>query len=192
VFGFAVIHPAGAVLFDTGIGPPHALIDRLYRPFRTPLDAGLANIGLSPADVIAIINCHLHFDHCGGNQLFPGTPIFAQKAEYEAARAPGYTLPEWVDFPGARFELVDGDAEVLPGISVIPTPGHTPGHQSAIVDTADGRAVLAGQAAETARQFTRLEGAGAEYVASLRRLHRLSPRRVMFSHDPTVWEPAGR
>ena len=93
--------------------------------------------------VACVVNTHLHFDHCGGNLRFPGLPIFVQRAEYEAVAAPDYVV-DWVHFPGARYELVEGDAELRPGISVLSTPGHSPGHQAVVVATDEGPVVLAG------------------------------------------------
>lgn len=198
IYGFVVRHSEGIVVIDTGVGDGHQGIEALYRPVRRPLADELKALNIALADVTLVINSHLHFDHCGDNRLFPGTPIYAQRAEYEAAQGSGYTIPDWVDFPGARFELLDGEAEVLPGVRVVPTPGHTPGHQSVLVETGDGRLVIAGQAAYTAAEYANPEHGhvcGLEaawdrqrYLESLRRLRGLAPRRVYFSHDPTVWQ----
>ena len=198
VYGFVVTHTEGIVVIDTGVGGDHPGIEALYRPVRWPLADGLAELGIAPADVALVINTHLHFDHCGDNRLFPGRPIFAQRAEYEAAHALDYTIPDWVDFPGANYELVEGAREVLPGLTLIPTPGHTSGHQSVLLETSVGRTVIAGQAAYTASEYANPEQAHArgldsawdrqKYLESLRRLRELAPRRVHFSHDPTVWE----
>jgi N-acyl homoserine lactone hydrolase len=76
-----------------------------------------------------------------------------QRAEYEAAQESGYTVPDWVDFPRARFHLLDGEAEVLPGLTVVPTLGHTPGHQSVMLETGEGPVLIAGQAAYTAEDI---------------------------------------
>ncbi|MEX0785007.1 MAG: N-acyl homoserine lactonase family protein [Dehalococcoidia bacterium] len=197
VFAFLVRHPDGVMLVDTGVGGGHDGIDKLYRPVRTPLADALASAGLRPSDVAAVINTHLHFDHCGENRLLPGAPVYVQRAEYEAAQEARYTVREWVDFPRANYVLLDGEAELLPGVLVTPTPGHTPGHQSVVVGAGDGLAVIAGQAAYTAREFA--EGAPDEsnagwdldqYAASLRRLRELRPERAYFSHDAEVWEPS--
>ncbi len=198
VYGFVVTHTDGIVMIDTGVGGDHPGIEALYRPVRWPLADGLAELGIAPADVALVINTHLHFDHCGDNRLFPGRPIFAQRAEYEAAHAPDYTIPDWVDFPGAIYELVEGEREVLPGLTLIPTPGHTSGHQSVLLETSTGRIVIAGQAAYTASEYVNPEEAHArglesawdrqKCLESLRRLRELGPQRVYFSHDPTVWE----
>ncbi|HET8568747.1 MAG TPA: N-acyl homoserine lactonase family protein [Candidatus Limnocylindria bacterium] len=165
VTAFLIRHPRGLFLFDTGIGEGHAEAEARYRPRRRSLDAALAEVGSRTRDVRIVANCHLHFDHSGGNLRFPGVPIFAQRREHEAAFQPEYTLPDKVvDFPGARFELVDGDAEPLDGITVVPTPGHVPGHQSLVVNTRQGRIILAGQALNEASDFAR-----AHYASRLAR-----------------------
>src|SRR4029077_16821971 len=137
--------PAGRVLVDTG------MIDS------TPeLDAewGIRfDASLIPRDVVCVINTHLHFDHCGGNRLFAGTPIHVQRAEREAARADGYTIPSWVEFEGATYVEHEGKAEIVPGVRELPTPGRTPGHQSVLVDTDDGLVVLAGDFGYNWKQF---------------------------------------
>ena len=144
VFGFAIRHSAGVFLFDTGIGRGHRWIDENYRPHVRAIDEALAEHGLRAREVVAIANSHLHFDHCGQNRRFPSVPIWVQRAEREAARGEGYTIVEWVEFPGVRYTVIEGEAEPLPGIRVVPTPGHTPGHQSALVDTPGGIVALAG------------------------------------------------
>jgi N-acyl homoserine lactone hydrolase len=126
-----------------------------------------------PRDVAVIINTHLHFDHCGGNRLFAGVPIYLQRAEREAAREPGYTIPEWVEFDGATYVELDGAAEILPGVRVLPTPGHAPGHQSVCVDTDDGLVVVAGDVAYTWEEF---DDAGGAVLA-------LRPRRIWLAHQ---------
>jgi len=202
VFGFLITHPEGAIVFDTGVGEGSAPIETLYRPVRRPLAGHLTKMGISPSSVAFVVNSHLHFDHCGGNPLFPGTPILAQRAEYGAAGSAAYAVHEWVDFPGAAFDLVDGEREVVLGVEIVPTPGHTPGHQSLVVETGEGRVVLAGQAAYTAGEYADPERGHPlgldsawdreRYVESLRRLRELRPRLVYFSHDPAVWDERGR
>ena len=198
VYGFVVTHPAGAVVVDTGIGEGQPGIEALYRPVRRPLAEHLSALKIAPADVVLVINTHLHFDHCGDNRLFPGTPVLVQRAEYEAAQESAYTVPDWVNFPRARFQLLDGEAEALAGVTIIPTPGHTPGHQSVLLTTSDGPVIIAGQAAYTAEEYSNPERPhlrGLEMawdrkkcLESLQRLRGLGPRLVYFSHDPTIWE----
>src|SRR6266542_801730 len=86
VYAYAVFHPDGLVLVDTGMIESHQEIEE-YHPTLYPLTG--QDVPLEEAKLV--INTHLHFDHCGGNRLFPGTPIYVQKAEREAAREPDYT-----------------------------------------------------------------------------------------------------
>lgn len=198
VYAYLVLHPDGPVLVDTGVGSGHQGIEQMYRPIGRPLDDALAGVGLRPADIAAVVNTHLHFDHCGENRLFPDTPIYVQEREYAAAREPTYTVAEWVDMAGLRYELLDGQTEIFPGLHLIPTPGHSPGHQSVLLESEEGRAIIAGQAAYTAQEYARseeghvpgLEGAwdGEQYLESIRQLRDLAPHRVYFSHDRAVWE----
>src|SRR4051812_38715308 len=74
VLGYAVLHARGTLLFDTGMGQPPD-IDSHYRPRRIPLHAALVSGGVAADDVQLVVNCHLHFDHCGGNPLLPGRPV---------------------------------------------------------------------------------------------------------------------
>jgi N-acyl homoserine lactone hydrolase len=100
--GYLVHHPAGLLLIDTGMGS-HPDVDAHYRPRRRGLHTALADIGVRVDDVKYLVNCDLHFDHCGGNPILPDRPIFTQRIELEAAlHTPDYTLPELVDAPGPR------------------------------------------------------------------------------------------
>src|SRR5262245_45350140 len=91
-----------------------------------------------------VVNTHLHFDHCGGNRLFAGKPIYVQRRELDDARnQDDYTIREWVDAPGVRYVPVDGEHELLPGLRLVPAPGHTRGMQGVVVETG-GRPVVVG------------------------------------------------
>jgi glyoxylase-like metal-dependent hydrolase (beta-lactamase superfamily II) len=203
VLGFAVRHHDGVLLFDTGVGVGHAEVERFYRPRVTPLDDALAANGLAMAEVTAIANSHLHFDHCGGNTRFPGLMGYVQAAELEAARQEDYTVQEWIGHGELRFVPLEADAEteVASGVVLVATPGHTRGHQSCVVATAAGPVVLAGQAVYGADEWNgstdpRDSGVpGAHdvlaYSESVHRLRRMDPIRVHFAHDLSVWEPPG-
>src|SRR5438093_1103100 len=138
VTAFVIEHPRGVFLFDTGFSPePRKMVD-LYKPvYMRPIEEALRAAGHGITDVKLIANCHFHADHAGGNRHFARTPIFVQKRELAHARQENdYThLPHVADFPGAALEEVDGDAEPWPGIQIVPTPGHSPGHQSLVVET---------------------------------------------------------
>ncbi len=130
---------------------------------------------------------------------FRGTPILVQPEELAAARGPDYTVLEDVDLDGGRYAEVEGEHEPLPGIRVIPTPGHSPGHQAVAVETDAGRLLLAGQSFRQASDFARavtalrLErdglGDAPPYPDWLPCLLTLEPYRVVFGHDHAIWQP---
>jgi glyoxylase-like metal-dependent hydrolase (beta-lactamase superfamily II) len=83
-------------------------------------------------------------DHFGGNHLFAGRPIYVQRQELEHARTEDdYTIREWVEAPGVRYEAVDSELELVPGLRLVPAPGHTRGMQMVVVETG-GRPVVVG------------------------------------------------
>jgi len=196
VSAFLVRHPTGPLLLDTGIGEGPE-VDEVYEFVRRDLDEALRAAGTSAREVRLVANCHLHFDHAGNNYRFGGVPIVAQRVE-RAAATPEYTFADKVaDFDGARFELLDGEAEIVPGVRVVPTPGHTAGHQSFVIETQEGRIVIAGQAYYDAAEYARalfawrLDRAGSphpEYAPWVARLQELDPWRVTFAHDLAIWQ----
>jgi glyoxylase-like metal-dependent hydrolase (beta-lactamase superfamily II) len=193
VMGYAVIHPDGIILFDTGIGFGSPEIEAAFSPVVRSLPDMLRGRGIDPVEVVAIANSHLHFDHCGQNVAFPGRPTHAQAAEREASRGHDYTVPDWVDFPGARYELHAGDVDLLPGVRLIATPGHTPGHQSLLVEDGARRMAVVGQALWSRAEWDGSEdvadsGAAsawdpAAYRSSVARLRAFEPDVVLFGHD---------
>jgi N-acyl homoserine lactone hydrolase len=201
VYGYLVRTPSALLLFDTGLGAADEETDAWYRPRRIPIHDALGTAGVVVEDVGIVVNCHLHFDHIGGNPQFAGRPVVAQRAELEAARGPDYTLPELVDAPGLHYQELDGEAEILPGVLVVPTPGHTAGHQSLVVRSGDGTVVvIAGQSHDTATQYSAdalawraaRDGHGQPLPVPppwIDRLERLDPARVVFAHDHAVWQP---
>lgn len=200
VLGYVARTPAGVLLLDTGIGDAGAEAEGWYRPRRVPVEEALARVGLAVGEIDLVVNCHLHFDHIGANPAFVGRPIHCQRGELDAARAVGYTAADLVDFAGARYELLDGEAEIAPGVHVVPTPGHVAGHQSVVLECDDGSVVLAGQAHDTASAWSadvlaeraRSRGHTDPLPAAspwLARLLAFDPRRVVFAHDAAVWVP---
>lgn len=198
--GYLVRHPSATILFDTGIGAVDDETEAHYRPSRVPLAAALASVGANLDDIDLVVNCHLHFDHCGANPLLAGRTVVVQRTELATAMAGDYTVEALVDFPGARYDELDGETELAPGVLVVPTPGHVAGHQSLAVRCPDGWVVLAGQSHEHASDFT----ADALAVAARRagtphplpptppwmdRLLELDPVRVLFAQDTAVWHP---
>lgn len=201
LFVYLIRTPEAAVLVDTGIGTGHAGVNEHYKPTPFDLSAALKAEGVELRSISAVVCSHLHFDHCGNNRLFAGVPIYVQRAEHEAAMAQGYTLPEWFSFPGADYRLLDGPLKIDRCIELVPTPGHSPGHQSVAVTTALGLEIIVAQAAYTAAEFERFAQGTAPvrddawsldaYTESLAKLQGLGPVRAYFSHDATVWREPG-
>jgi N-acyl homoserine lactone hydrolase len=207
VVAYLVRHPEGLVLFDTGLGiagsedrRDRRLVRELearYHPRPRPIEAVLAEQRIATDDVNVVVNCHLHPDHAGQNVAFRGIPIYVQAAERAAAANPDYTIPAWVDGPGVVYRLVEGDHEILPGITILATPGHSPGHQSLLVLTDEGPTLLAGQAVYSVGEWTGRAGAREgrssarnqpSYDRSVDRLKEFDPVRVWFGHDRETWE----
>src|SRR5947209_15611208 len=156
VFVWTIDHPSGRVLVDTGMIEVRPEVDDMSP---TPHPENI------PRDIACVINTHLHFDHCGGNALFPGVPIHVQARELrDAFNEDDYTVREWVDFEGATYVEHDGDAEILRGIRLLPTPGHTAGHQSVVVD---GVGVVGGDVAYSFRELGEADTEGKRRVLDL-------------------------
>jgi len=196
-YAHAVVHPGGIFLFDNGVGLGNAEVEATFAPHVTPIEDALAEHGISLADVTGAANCHLHFDHAGQNARLRGIPIFVQRREWALVHEPDYTVAEWIDAPGLTYEVLDGETEVAPGLRVIPTPGHTAGHQSLVLDAPEGTVVLAGQALQSRLEWegaTDPSASGASgakdpgYAISIERLRALEPVRVHLAHDPSVWQ----
>jgi N-acyl homoserine lactone hydrolase len=174
VYGWAIDGPEGTILVDTGMIDSTAELDDEWGPVLLPWP----EVG----EVTAVINTHLHFDHCGGNRRFAGMPTYVQRTELETAVAPNY-LEEWVHFPGESYVELDGDAELFAGVSVLFTPGHSAGHQAVVVQTDDGLVVLGGDVTYSMREL--IDGA----TPSILRIHALRPERVYLAHHERPWLP---
>jgi glyoxylase-like metal-dependent hydrolase (beta-lactamase superfamily II) len=170
---------------------------------RTPsqeLPAALASIGARPEEITTVILTHLHYDHAGNNQLFPKARFFVQREELRYALAPttfdasAYFAPSLgvtPDYLGTKFDLVDGDAEIAEGVRVITTPGHTPGHQSVLVETTGGRFCIAGDAVMWFENLEKRIPPGfhtsmIDCMASLERIAREADH-VLPGHEPKVF-----
>ena len=149
--------PAGRVLVETGIGERLDDKNREMRRYQgDPILPALRTAGFDPATVDVVAMSHLHFDHAGGlldaagARAFPRARIVAQRVEWEIALGSNSRLV--ASYDQAELRLVgdwgsqgwaDGEREVLPGVSVVPTGGHSAGHQAVIVRPAGGRRPLA-------------------------------------------------
>lgn len=117
-------------------------------------DVALRSVGVDPTDVRIVINTHLHWDHSSNNHLFPAARVVVQQQELAYARGPvPWNRVHFEAFPDVdaawrraeeQLSPIDGTTEIAPGVTAIPLPGHTPGSQGVLVETAGGRYLIAG------------------------------------------------
>ncbi len=217
-------HDVGLVLIETGSGNKE---DRKFQDIygianegengRTKLEDGLRVAGYSPEDIAIVIDTHLHFDHAGGNTYrdergevrlsFPRARYVVQGGEYHYAThtnertAASYFARNFVPvFEAGRFDFVDGERQIVPGITVLPTPGHTPFHHSVLLESGGARAIVLGDLVPTAAHLPLpwIMGYDVEPLVTLETKRRILARalaeewRLFFGHDPTVsWAKLG-
>lgn len=180
VYVHVIDHPDARVLVDTGMTQLHPAVADMD-PRLVPLSAQ-ADFDLAGIDVV--VNTHLHFDHCGGNHLFTGRPIYVQRRELDDARSEDdYTIREWVEAPGVQYVPVDGELELLPGIRLVPTPGHTRGSQVVVVETGGQPVVVCGDTAVFHAELDEPRTEGQRLVRAL------DPEEVWLAHEHEPWRP---
>jgi N-acyl homoserine lactone hydrolase len=178
VYVHVIEHPRARVLVDTGMTELHpALAD--MRPRLRPLSEQEFDLGA----VDIVVNTHLHADHCGGNHLFAGRPFYVQRRELEDARREGYSIREWVDPPGVEYTAVDGEFELLPGLRLLPAPGHTAGMQVVVIETGGRPVVVGGDVAVWHGEFDEPPTEGRARVRAL------NPELVWLAHEHEPWRP---
>lgn len=172
-------HPDARVLVDTGMTELHPLVEDM-----DPRIQPLSEQDFDLASIDIVVNTHLHFDHCGGNHLFAGKPIYVQRQELDDARAGGYTIPEWVDAPGVEYVAVDGEHELLPGLRLVPAPGHSDGMQVVVVETGRRPVVVGGDVAVWHGELDDPQSEGQLRVRAL------EPELVWLAHVDEPWRPS--
>jgi glyoxylase-like metal-dependent hydrolase (beta-lactamase superfamily II) len=204
--------PNALVLIDNGVGNKedpkfHDIYGIENAGSPTRLEDALRAAGFSPNDVDIMIDTHLHFDHAGGNTFrnpdgqvelsFPRARYFVQRGEFEYAhwrneRIQASYLPH--NFDPVAFEFVEGAQEILPGISVLPTPGHTPHHQSVIIQSDDETACFLADVMPTSAHVPLpwIMAYDVEPLITLESKRKLIERAqrehwlMVFEHDPSV------
>jgi N-acyl homoserine lactone hydrolase len=136
------------------------------------------------AGIDIVVNTHLHFDHCGGNHLFAGRPIYVQRRELGRRAQRGRLHHSRVGRgAGVRYVPVDGELELLPGLRLVPAPGHTRGTQVVVVETG-GRPVVVG--GDVAVWFGELDE---PHTEGQLRVRALDPELVWLAHEHEPWRP---
>ncbi|HXD47220.1 MAG TPA: MBL fold metallo-hydrolase [Gemmatimonadaceae bacterium] len=211
-------HDIGPILIDTGAGNKES--DKFYEiygvenvgsPGPTLLEDGLRQLGFRPDQIVMVIDSHLHFDHAGGNTTkheggkirptFPKARYVVQRREYEWAThtnertAASYFAHNFVPIHEAGlFDFVDGEAEIVPGIRALPTPGHTPGHHGLLIESAGERAFYIADLSPTTSHLPLpwIMGYDVEPLVTLETKRRILARAmaeewlVVFEHDATT------
>jgi glyoxylase-like metal-dependent hydrolase (beta-lactamase superfamily II) len=212
--------PNALVLIDTGVGNKYTEkfgdiygISNAGEPTR--LEDGIRHAGFDPSDVDIVLSTHLHFDHAGGNTVksddgairpaFPGARYVVQRGELSFAssrneRIQASYLPENLEAvtEAGLWTLLDGDAEVTEGVRVVPTPGHTPFHQSVLVESDGEVACFLADVCPTSAHIALpwIMGYDLEPLVTLESKRGLWTRALeedwllVFEHDPRV--PWGR
>ena len=211
-------HPSGLILLDTGAGNKE---DEKFKNIyglenegadgRTMLEDGLKEVGVEPKDIALVINTHLHFDHAGGNTFigesgkvqltFPNATYIVRRGEYDYAMntnertAASYFERNFMPVEAAeKFELVAREKTIVKGIRVIPTPGHTPFHQSVLIESGGERAFYLGDLVPTHAHLPLpwIMGYDVEPLTTLETKRRILKQAVdekwlmIFEHDATV------
>jgi glyoxylase-like metal-dependent hydrolase (beta-lactamase superfamily II) len=210
--------PDALVLVDTGVGNKeeekfHDIYGIENRGSPTRLEDAIRAAGHRPDDVDVVISTHLHFDHAGGNTLrapdgavlpaFPQARYVVQRGEYDFAQQANerirasYMAPNYEPIAQAGlWDFVDGETEIVPGVSVIPTPGHTPHHQSVLVRSEGETACFLADLVPTAAHLPLpwIMGYDLEPLVTLETKRAILDRArgeewlLIFEHDPaTPW-----
>ena len=218
-------HPSGLILIDSGAGnKENAKFHEIYgvenagANGRTALEDGLAQVGVSPEQIAILISTHLHFDHAGGNTFvddagvvrptFPRARYLVQRGEYEfATHTNERTAASYFDrnyiptLESGQLELLEGESEIVDGIGVLVTPGHTPYHQSVVIRSAGETAIFLGDLVPTHAHLPLpwIMGYDVEPLVTLESKRALLKRveqgdwTVIFEHDAVVpWSGAIR
>jgi len=159
VFAYLLSDGDKLILVDTGMSDTKRANEYhhpgSYQPKGMSIIEQLKKLNYAPTDINIVIFTHLHWDHCFYMEQFTNARFFVHRKEYEFAINPiplyykSYEAPQLgitASFTGIKMELVEGEQEIIPGIRVFETPGHSVGHQGIEVDTENGKYLICGDA----------------------------------------------
>jgi N-acyl homoserine lactone hydrolase len=200
----------GYVLFDTGLDPEAVDNDAILGEKAQVVSAltgqddirqRLASVGVSADDVGWVVNSHLHWDHTGGNRYFPNAEFVLQREEWRFARSPDrFVAPIYLEHQydlDRSYRLLDGSSEIVDGVAVINTRGHTPGHQSLVVNLPDsGYFIVSGDAVYCPENLGEMlpPGNAWDMREAFRSMSELLfwksylDAEVIVGHDPGLWD----
>jgi len=205
IFAFLIKSEKENLLFDTGV-------DLDDHDFLTPLGKDikmneedfilnrLRNIGLSPEQINYVFISHLHFDHSGLLRYFKKARLFIQRQEYGyAINPPPFAEPlyrrHYYNSPALSWQVLEGDESLMPGVTAISTPGHTPGHQSLMVNLPEGGTIiLTGDCAYLSENIEKeiIPGLFMDPLQALHSLKKLknlaqiTGGKMLYSHSPEL------
>jgi N-acyl homoserine lactone hydrolase len=191
------------VLIDTGYPPGWQTRGPFsFLKIESDVVSELSKLGLKPDDIGILLTTHFDPDHIGMNDALPNAEIVAHREGWEQAlageRYSAMTRQHW-NSPGLKYRLLDGDAELLPGLDLISTPGHAPGHLSVLIHLPrTGKVLLAIDAISMAndntpnREMTFMDFNLEDLRASTVKLQELAirehPALFIFGHDGNQWD----
>jgi N-acyl homoserine lactone hydrolase len=201
------------ILYDCGANPDvmkdptscwKGLI-KIIKPKIEPSDhivERLREINLKPNDIDYVVQSHLHFDHAGGLRFFTKSNIIVHRNDYRFAHNPdpyfksGY-LSEDFNYPELNWKFIDGDQVLVPGVTIILTHGHTPGHLSMVVDLQhQGTIVLAGDSIQLKENLEKMINSGTcinqelayQAILRLKAIADRSRGEIWPGHDIDLWQ----
>lgn len=198
------------ILIDTGMHPVHITTplttfqgtryEKLICPMMDEEDFilhRLAAIGVRPEQIDYVINTHLHFDHAGCNEFFPGAAFIVQKEHYLYARSmPGEFPTRYYHLPELRYDLIDGEMTLIPGVDLIRCPGHVPGMMAVILRFSKSPPIIIASDAISIKECLTtnnwkaswnplLAGKSAKRLASIAGIE---SGHLFYGHDPEWWK----
>ena len=207
VYGVFIDHPEGKFVFDTGFDLDHVnKVLPFELPEQTPeqtIPAQLEKCGVKPEEIDYVINSHFHFDHVGGNRHLPNATLITSKYELRSALVPepferlGYSDMTFYTRGVTKVDFIEGDTEIVDGLTLFETPGHTIAHYSLLAEPEGRRPMIfCGDACYTFETLERMIVGGfhldpVESISALKRIKTMAKdydAEIFPSHEMGPWD----